>query len=54
MAESDEPCFTDDIEPLGFEVIKVDFRKQCRRDENGRHCPAVNPGKEQTVPDDLQ
>ncbi|EXM33752.1 hypothetical protein FOTG_02317 [Fusarium oxysporum f. sp. vasinfectum 25433] len=54
MAESDEPCFTDEFVTGLEHLIKVDFRKQCRRDENGRHCPAVNPGKEQTVPDDLQ
>ncbi|KAF4471390.1 hypothetical protein FALBO_1691 [Fusarium albosuccineum] len=49
--DSKNPCFTHQVanatdkcfRPFGLEVIKVDLREECRRNE---HCPGIKPGRE--------
>ncbi|KAF4986327.1 hypothetical protein FDECE_16009 [Fusarium decemcellulare] len=49
--DSKNPCFTHEVgnateecfRPFGLEVIKVDLRKECRRNE---HCLGIKPGRE--------
>ncbi|KAF4469123.1 hypothetical protein FALBO_3994 [Fusarium albosuccineum] len=36
-------CFTS----RGIATIKLDLRKQCRRNHLGAHCPPIKPGREQ-------
>ncbi|RBR22923.1 uncharacterized protein FIESC28_04221 [Fusarium coffeatum] len=50
---SQHPCFTEvfatGFESLGLGVIKLDFRKQCRRNSEDTNCPGIRLGVEQSI-----
>ncbi|KLP23355.1 Uncharacterized protein LW94_2312 [Fusarium fujikuroi] len=50
-------CFTHEmidaiensLRPLGLGVLKLDFRKQCRRTKDNKHCPSIGYGRESFI-----